>query len=600
MVSYFRKKPHLLILGLILIIGLFFRTYQIVERFEFAHDGDLYSWIVKDIVINHHPRLIGQLTSAEGIFIGSLFYYLLAPFFILTNMDPIGVIIPITAIGIFTIISYYWVLSKIYSKKVGLISAFLYAVLIATIGLDRWVVPTVTTSIWAIWYFFVLINIAGRNFRVLPILGILIGLIWHIHVALAPTLTAIPVAFFIAKKLPERKEILLFLIITFLSLLPLFIFEGRHNFSQTKSLVKNFTDNFGKDNNISEIRNVILGDKNDNSALNFNPTSKFILEIEPQTPVAGGQINLKITTKNPKYSTIIIYLDCGSPQKYEIGYITANFNWSTSGCSKINHKINIIARTPLDPFLQTISSKFFTVLEKENRNIQDLLVFPFTFPKPLQLFFMVIILFSPLTASYISVLPKNQVIIYYSWILGVFLFFTFSSNVVSEYYLSSINVLFVISISLILSKIYKTKYIGKYLLFILLLFFLTRSLFFFITNNNYKKGYPERKGVIQFIASDAKQKNYPCVAINYITNIGENTGFRYFLWLYDLKTTKTGQDIPLYTIVLPYELALDRVKQKFGHIGIIPPTAIPSKEIIEKSCQTPDTNLTDSMFGYVE
>ena len=67
------RRSHLLILALILVIGLFFRSYQLTERFEFAHDGDLYSWIVKDIVVNHHFRLIGQLTSAPGIFIGGLF-----------------------------------------------------------------------------------------------------------------------------------------------------------------------------------------------------------------------------------------------------------------------------------------------------------------------------------------------------------------------------------------------------------------------------------------------------------------------------------------------------------------------------------------------
>jgi len=51
----------------IIALGFFFRSYQLVARFEFAHDGDLYSWIVTDIVVNHHFRLIGKLTSAAGI-----------------------------------------------------------------------------------------------------------------------------------------------------------------------------------------------------------------------------------------------------------------------------------------------------------------------------------------------------------------------------------------------------------------------------------------------------------------------------------------------------------------------------------------------------
>src|SRR3989338_7488154 len=120
---------HKLLL-LILIIALFFRTYAVVERFEYAHDADLFSWIVKDIVVNHHSRLIGQLTSANGIYIGSFFYYLLIPFFWLTNMDPIGAVIPVTIISMFTVFSYYFVFKKLFNPVTGLITAFLYGVLI--------------------------------------------------------------------------------------------------------------------------------------------------------------------------------------------------------------------------------------------------------------------------------------------------------------------------------------------------------------------------------------------------------------------------------------------------------------------------------------
>src|SRR3989338_6869626 len=161
------RKLHFLILSLILSIGLFFRTYQIIERFEFAHDGDLYSWIVKDIVVNHHFRLIGQLTSAPGIFIGGLFYYLLIPFFLLSNMDPIGTTSFAIIIGLTTIFSLYFVLSKLFKTEVGLIAAFLYATLITTVNADRWIVPTVTTNLWVIWYLYSILKIARGDYRVL-------------------------------------------------------------------------------------------------------------------------------------------------------------------------------------------------------------------------------------------------------------------------------------------------------------------------------------------------------------------------------------------------------------------------------------------------
>lgn len=234
------KRSHFLVLIFILLLGLFFRTYQAVERFEFAHDGDLYSWIVKDIVINGHLRLLGQQTSAPGIFIGPLFYYLLVPFFLLSNMDPIGAIIPITIIGLLTILSHYFVFSKLFNVKVGLIAAFLYAALLSPVGSDRWIVPTNLTSLWAIWYFYTIIQLVRGKFFVLPILGILIGLIWHIHIALAPTLSAVPLAILLSSKFPNFLQLTKFSIALIFTSLPLIIFEFKNNFPQLTSLLQIF------------------------------------------------------------------------------------------------------------------------------------------------------------------------------------------------------------------------------------------------------------------------------------------------------------------------------------------------------------------------
>ncbi len=55
-----------------LLVGLIFRGFQLKDRFLYAHDNDLAGWIVKDILVDHHLRLIGQETSAKGIFIGFL------------------------------------------------------------------------------------------------------------------------------------------------------------------------------------------------------------------------------------------------------------------------------------------------------------------------------------------------------------------------------------------------------------------------------------------------------------------------------------------------------------------------------------------------
>jgi 4-amino-4-deoxy-L-arabinose transferase-like glycosyltransferase len=199
----FIKPKYLLIIFVLLC--LFFRTYKLETYYTFEHDQDLYSWIVKDILVDHHQRMIGQLTSIDGVFIGPLFYYLLVPFYALFNMNPLSAIIPILIISVLTVISIYYVFSKNFKKETGLIGAFIYSVSLGSAFNDRWIVPTQPTILWSVWYLYVMLALLKGNFKVLPIVGILVGLIWHIHIALVILLIPIPIAIFLSKKRLQLK-----------------------------------------------------------------------------------------------------------------------------------------------------------------------------------------------------------------------------------------------------------------------------------------------------------------------------------------------------------------------------------------------------------
>ncbi|HUV71541.1 MAG TPA: glycosyltransferase family 39 protein [Clostridia bacterium] len=232
-----------LVLGLILLIGFYFRTYKIVQLYSFAHDHDLFSWIVKDIWVNKHFRLIGQETSVDGIYIGPLFYYLLVPFFALFNLDPLSAAIPTTIIGLLTIFSFYFVVSKFFGRIAGLIASFLYAVSISNVFFDRWVVPSQPTILWSIWYLFALLSIIKpkEKLKVLPLVGLLIGLIWHIHIALVPLLLLLPISLIISRKKIKPSELVIPFFILLVLTSPFWLFELRHHFNQFKGFFKSLT-----------------------------------------------------------------------------------------------------------------------------------------------------------------------------------------------------------------------------------------------------------------------------------------------------------------------------------------------------------------------
>lgn len=229
-----KLSPELLLV-VIVFLGIFFRVYHLADLFAFAHDQDIFSWIIKDIAVDHHLRLIGQLTSVDGIFIGPFYYYLLALFYILFNFNPLSANIPAILIGVATIISCYFVFSKFFGKASGLIAAFVYAVSIFTASYDRWVVPTQLTLLWSIWFIYFLFKTIRGEFKGFVFFGVLAGMVWHIHIALFPLLFLVPISLLLSgKKIPYKQIIFAFIVFMLISA-PFWIFEFKYGWTQVNS-----------------------------------------------------------------------------------------------------------------------------------------------------------------------------------------------------------------------------------------------------------------------------------------------------------------------------------------------------------------------------
>jgi 4-amino-4-deoxy-L-arabinose transferase-like glycosyltransferase len=232
------------VLILILIVGFFLRIYESKSLFLYGHDQDLQAWIIKDLLVNKHLRLIGQETSTQGIFIGAFFYYLLIPFYLIFGMDPIGGVALVTIIGVFTIWSFYFVFLKVFEKRTGLVAALIYAISFYTIFNDREVVPTEPVIIWTVWFFYGLyLILQGRSKKGFILLGILIGLIWHLNFALVLPIPLILITVYLSKKKVDRKSLIYGILALIIVSSPLLLFEIRYGFIQTKAILLSLTTN---------------------------------------------------------------------------------------------------------------------------------------------------------------------------------------------------------------------------------------------------------------------------------------------------------------------------------------------------------------------
>lgn len=476
---------------IILLLALLFRTYKLETFYSFGHDQDLFAWIAKDIVSDHHLRLIGQETSVTGVFIGPLFYYLIALSFTIFGLDPLSANIPTIVTGLLTTFSIYWIFSKFFGRNTGLIGSFLYAVSPGVVFLDRWVVPTQPTILWTVWYLYILLSILKGNFQILIPLGILIGLVWHIHIAFIPLLTLLPVAFWLSKKEGHQiqinlKDLVIPLLLVFTLLLPFFAFEARHNFLQTKSL--------------------------------------FTATQEERGDLTGSKRLLKT-------------LDAAGK--------------SLSGIFLLNNETIILPPS-------------------------------FTIPLPILLLFLIIFL------SMTKLLAKSTAIISCLWIVINLISQFLSKRAISEYYLNNLFAIFFLVSSVCLAHFHQvTKKI--HLVPLLLVAYLFITTFWILTRPDALNGYLQKRKTVEYIQSNARAMEYPCIAINYIEEYkGIPNGFRYLFWWKNLTLITPGNDIPVYSIVTPWKISEKEVNDKFGIFGVI----LPAQKIVDpKICNEPSRQL---------
>lgn len=476
-----------------LLLGLFMRGYQARERFLYAHDNDLAGWIVKDIVVDHHLRLIGQETSSKGIFIGPLFYYSLIPFYLASGMDPIGSLGYSLIIGLAAIGSLYLVICRLHGCRSAGVASLIYACSFLISQTEREVVPTTPVMLWSIWFYYSVNLVFQGKKSGLLFAAMLIGLVWQINLALILLSPLVLLGILVNHKLFRLKDFFKPVILLIVMLLPLFVFEIRHNFLQTRSLLGTVS--------------TISG--------------------ESKAPVAA---------LSAKVSHVISYVNKNA---------TRIFFLPPSGFPE-----NLI------PTALTLALVILLVTRK---------------------------------------VPPFMGTLFVIWMGLYVLFFTLLPLNLSEYYLNGMNIFWLVIVSVFLDKT-----LPKVITVIVLSCLIFYNLNLFLTSPVNASGYIQKKALIGFVWSDAQKHQYPCVAFSYITSPGYQFGYRYFIYLQDIKTAPPSSGVPVYTVVFPHSL-VNSIDKSFGALGLVlPDYSRYDEEGVKIGCSGQNANLTDPMFGFTK
>src|SRR3989338_433010 len=121
-----KKNSLTLILLLILLIGAFLRFYRLREYIIFLGDEGRDMLVVKRMIVDKKFTLLGPITSVGSIYMGPIYYYMIAPFLFVWRFDPVGPAVMVALLSVFTIYLIYKIGADYIQRSVGLIAALFY------------------------------------------------------------------------------------------------------------------------------------------------------------------------------------------------------------------------------------------------------------------------------------------------------------------------------------------------------------------------------------------------------------------------------------------------------------------------------------------
>lgn len=176
------SHTHLIFLVLIFISHVFFRFYNLENWASFNWDQVDNAWAAAKILIAHKYPLVGMVAKQNsGMYIGPLYYYLVAFVYKLTDMHPIAAPILAAVTSLFSFTVVYSVTKKLFSPWVGVWATVIYTFSAYITGVERSQWPVNFLPAFSLLILYNLYRLLTGNPKYGIYLAIVMGLFFHIH-----------------------------------------------------------------------------------------------------------------------------------------------------------------------------------------------------------------------------------------------------------------------------------------------------------------------------------------------------------------------------------------------------------------------------------
>ncbi|OGE37398.1 hypothetical protein A3B45_03370 [Candidatus Daviesbacteria bacterium RIFCSPLOWO2_01_FULL_39_12] len=242
-----KDQKHLFVLLLaVLLLAAFLRFYKLDEYMTFLGDEGRDALIVKDILTGVNFPLIGPPTSVGNIYLGPLYYYMMAIPMGIFYLNPVAAAGMNALIGVLTVGLIYYLGKVWFGRVAGLIAAFLYAISPVAITYSRSSWNPNPAPFFALIGFFALFRMhKSGNLLWLILVGLSFAASVQMHY-LAIILIPVGGILWLYEILSRRKGghiknlisgTILGIIAFLLLMSPLFIFDLKHDFLNYKATV---------------------------------------------------------------------------------------------------------------------------------------------------------------------------------------------------------------------------------------------------------------------------------------------------------------------------------------------------------------------------
>jgi len=238
MVKQIKRVNFLLIF--ILIVAAFFRFYNFLGLQYWSGDEEVLTATVRHIVWDKSPSLIVQNANL-GFGLGPYYMWFLSPLFYLFNFNVVALLSIASLTGIATTYLVYLGAKELGSKRIGLLASFFYASSFFISIFDRRLFHLTLDPILSVVTFLALVKIIKKDYRFIPLLAIPIGFSFHSDASLIILDIAIFATWVIFRLPILRKELLYFVLIIFLFLLPLGVAQVRYKGAVIGPIIKSLT-----------------------------------------------------------------------------------------------------------------------------------------------------------------------------------------------------------------------------------------------------------------------------------------------------------------------------------------------------------------------